>query len=251
MNELEADKKLKSKSSNSSCSSTDGRKKCAQEEAKRLFSDVDIDHFVIIEDVSQSLNQHNHIPEENQQRPRSTHLSVDILSCQRGSYKDSFHSPDNKPLEKKVDDTNRRAIIFDNCNVRSSSFLAESPSTMASNKLHYPSIAETSEEMKKEGEEKFSPFTNQQITVSDPFQFPHRPIEQLTLLNNEVELERQSAKRKQALRSNSSIDSSTNTCTSPGESNDEKRRRLSPPEFDKLNFEGDNVSGVPATSFVF
>jgi len=245
MDELGIDKKLKNKSTNSSCT-TDGRKECAQEEAKRLLSDVDIDHFVIIEDVSQSLNQHNQIPEENQQRPSSTHISVDISSCQRGNYKGSFNSSDNKPLEKKVDDANRRAIIFDSCNVRSPSFLAESPSSMASNKLHYSSRTETSEEMKKEGEEKFSPFTNQQITVSDPFQFPHRPIEQLTLLNSEVELERQSAKRRQALRSSSSIDSSANSCTSQGESNDEKRRRLSPPEFDKLNFEGDNVSGVPA-----
>ena len=245
MDELKINYQRKVKSSDMGCNvRNDGRGSCAQEEAKSSLSDCDADRMLIVGEASQSLNQCNHIPEENQQNSRSAHMTIDISSCLRDDNEEVSRSCGNKSPVKKFDNANRRAKIFDSCKVKSPLLVIESPGSMAGNKLYYPSISETLEEMKKENGDKFSSLTSQQRTIPDPFQFPHRPIEQMTLLNCEVELERQSAKRKQTLKSKSSSDSVTDSFTTERESNSEKKRRLSPPEFDKLNFEGDNVSGV-------
>ena len=242
MDELKIDKKRKATSPNSNARNDDND--CEQEEAKRQLHDGDNDCVSITKDASQSVNHHNQMPEEHHRKPRSTHLSIDISSCLPCDNSDNFQSSHNKSLAKKLDDANRRAKIFDSCNVKSPAFLAESPSNMANNKMYYPSITEKLEELKNEGKDTFNSFTNQQSTIPELFQFPHRPIEQMTLLNNEVELERQSAKRKQSIREISSPDSVKDSFTTQIEPSSEKKRRLSPPEFDKLNFEGENVSGV-------
>ena len=244
MDDLKINKKLKVTSPSPNCSARNDDSDCEEEEAKRQLNDSDNDCVPITRDVSKSMNQHNHILEEYQRKPRSTHLSIDISSCLPRDNSDNLQSSPNKSLVKKFDDANRRAKIFDSCKVNSPSFLAESPSNMASNKLYYPSITEKLEELKNEGGDKFSSFTSQQSTIPDLFQFPHRPIEQMTLLNNEVELERQSAKRKQTIKTNSSPDYVKDSFDTRIEPSSEKKRRLSPPEFDKLNFEGENVSGV-------
>lgn len=215
-----------------------------EERAKNSNGDINTAEAVIA-NVSKSANQNNQKPSQNPQIPQSTRLTIDLSSCCADEENAlQYHHSCHSPIEKSGQ-TTRRARILDRCNVKSPSLvLTPSPSAMASN--YHSSITETLEEMKKESGDKFSSITNQGSSVPDPFQFPHRPIEQITLLNSEVELERKSAKRKQTLKSggdlvNDSFESELNA----------KRRPISPPEFDKLNFEGENVSGVPNKSFSF
>eukprot|EP00795_Rhopilema_esculentum_P016443 gene16443-7856_t len=139
-------------------------------------------------------------------------------------------------------DIDRRTKIFESCKVKSPIDIAESPTMTTKN--HFSSINDALEEMKKDAGKKFDSITRHQ-TVPDPFQFPHRPIEQITLLNSEVELERQSAKRKQTLKRPLNSEGDNSTLELNNEPREAKLRQTSLPEFHKLSFEGENVSGVP------
>lgn len=133
------------------------------------------------------------------------------------------------------EDVARRARIFESCGVFSPE---QSPVNMAQGP--YPSLNEAIEAMKNEAGQQYESFARQQ-TVPNPFQFPHRPIEKIELLNTEVELERQSAKRK-ALKRAPSIDE----INSAFELDDEVAAKKKPtsPYYQKLVFDGENVSGV-------
>ena len=248
MDQLKVNRKSEFKSCEIDCEEVTGAKRCEVEEkqAKKPMNgdddDGDLKSKIVMRNVSQSLNQNNQKFTENQQKPRSSQLKIDISSCPANEEDNSQIFSRLSPV-KKLNETNRRAKIFDSCKVKSPSlFLAEG--NMANSTTYYPSLTETLEEMKKESEDKFSSMKNQQSTVPGSFQFPHRPIEQITLLNSEVELERQSSKRKQTLKSHASADSVKDSFLNEDVPNAAKRRALSPPEFDKLNFEGENVSGV-------
>lgn len=217
---------------------------------RNVNSSSDVDYEQVMCNVSKSLNQTDQKVVENQQIADRSQLTINVASCHatEGDSSPLFSRP--SPTQK-LDELSRRARIFDSCKVNSPSLiLAASPLTMAAgNTVYYRSITETLQEMKKESGEKFSSITNQRRNMPDPFQFPHRPIEQITLLNSEVELERQSAKRKQTLKSNA--DAANATFNNEDESTVAKRRPASPPEFDKLSFEGENVSGVKETFPIF
>ena len=163
-------------------------------------------------------------------------------SYQEGSCADKEPESPAQKILLSLEDVNRRARIFESCQVKSPNMTEQtSPVFNMANKNWR--INDTLQEMKKDSGEKYDSISRQQ-SASDPFQFPHRPIEQITLLNSEVELERQSAKRKQSMKLNTSAED----VNAPFELNDEcqpaKRRPPSPPEFHKLTFEGENVSGV-------
>ena len=145
-------------------------------------------------------------------------------------------------------DIDRRTKIFESCKVKSPVDIAESPTMTTKN--HFSSINDALEEMKKDAGQKFDSITRRQ-TVPDPFQFPHRPIEQITLLNSEVELERQSAKRKQTLKRPLNSEGDNSTLELNNEPREAKLRQTSLPEFHKLSFEGENVSGVLSEMYFY
>lgn len=162
-------------------------------------------------------------------------------ALQEGCVDKEPESPAQKIL-LSWEDVNRRARIFESCQVKSPNITEQtSPVFNMANKNWR--INDTLEEMKRDSGEKYDSISRQQ-SASDPFQFPHRPIEQITLLNSEVELERQSTKRKQSMKLNASAEDVNAAFELNDECQPAKRRPPSPPEFHKLTFEGENVSGV-------
>ena len=130
--------------------------------------------------------------------------------------------------------------MFESCGVSSPE---KSPLNMANYDMAqgvFPYLNQSLEAIKKESVQQYESMARQQ-SDQNLFQFPQRPIEKIQLLNSEVELERQSAKRKYSLLSqneggdNGSIDSEIEL---------PMKKSSSSPYYQMLSIQGDNVSGV-------
>ena len=166
-------------------------------------------------------------------------------------------------MEKKMlrtwKDVARRARIFEYCKV-------EDPNAAASVSSPQEEAPAASKEVWDDKDNKTeddassipSPARPRRPSLANPFNMPHKPIEQIELLKEEVNLERQSTHEQKVhpKRSPSSsfsvkhpnLELVTDTILEETENDifkeEEKQQPLTAPLFQRLSLLGDNVSGV-------